>query len=90
MDRQQFEAELQKDGFSVREASMDAGTFNADHTHPFDARLFILDGEISVSYEGQTKTCRAGDVFSLDANILHSESVGPNGVSYVAGRREKP
>ena len=88
MDRAQFEASLAADGFSLRESSMEAGTHNPDHTHPFSARLLVLSGEISVSYDGQTKTCRAGDHFALDANILHSEKVGPKGVSYVARRKD--
>ena len=67
---------------------MDANTFNDVHTHPFDARLFVTEGEMTVSFEGSEKTCRAGDTFSLAANVPHTEKVGPDGVSYVAGRRE--
>ncbi len=87
MDRQTFEAELSRDGYELKENAMAAGTVNADHTHPFDARLFVLSGEIAVAYGGETHVCRAGDTFSLGANVAHSERVGPDGVSYVAGRR---
>lgn len=88
MDRSTFEAELARDGYECRESGMDAGTFNDTHTHPFDARLFVTAGEITVTFEGAEKTCRAGDSFSLSANIPHTERVGAEGVSYVAGRRE--
>lgn len=88
MDRETFEAGLKADGFEMREASMAPGTTNDEHTHPFDARLLILEGEITVAHEGQSQTCRAGDVFSLAAGVPHTETVGPAGVSYVAGRRE--
>ena len=88
MDRATFEAELTRDGYACRESGMDANTFNDTHTHPFDARLFVTAGEITVNFEGSEKTCRPGDSFSLAANIPHTEKVGPEGVSYVAGRRE--
>lgn len=87
MDRQTFEAELVRDGYEVVENGMRPGTFNPDHEHPFDARLFVLDGEITVAFDGESKTCRAGDSFALAAFVTHSETVGPDGVSYVAGRR---
>lgn len=87
MDRATFEAELVRDGYAVRESSLPANHNNADHVHDFDARLFVLSGEISVTHGGKTETCRAGDSFALAANTVHFERVGPEGVAYVAGRR---
>ena len=88
MDRQTFEAELARDGYEARENAMQPGAFNSDHEHPFDARLLVLAGEMTVAFDGQSKTCRPGDSFELAAFVTHSETVGPNGVSYVAGRRK--
>ena len=48
MDRIEFKEKMERDGFTVSEKSMAAGTVNRDHTHPFDARLFILDGHITI------------------------------------------
>ena len=48
MDRIEFKEKMERDGFTVSEKSMAAGTVNQDHTHPFDARLFILDGHITI------------------------------------------
>ena len=57
------------------------------HTHPFEARALILDGEITiVSEQGETH-CRPGDTFHLAANVPHTESYGPRGVKYLAGRK---
>lgn len=67
---------------------MEANTFNDTHTHPFYAWLFVTAGEITVNFEGSEKTCRSSDNFSLGAKIRHTEKVGPEGVSYAAGRRE--
>lgn len=88
MDRATFEAELARDGYTCRESGMDAGTFNDTHTHPFNARLFVTAGEITVTFGSEEKTCSAGDTFSLSANVPHTERVGAEGVSYVAGRLE--
>ena len=51
-------------------------------------QLLVTQGEISVTVDGETTTCRAGDRFALEANRVHSEVVGPEGVSYVVGRRQ--
>lgn len=86
-DARGFRAQAEADGYTVVEKRMAPGTVNPDHSHPFDARLLITDGEISVSVDGETTTCRAGDVFELDANRTHSEVIGPEGVCYLAARR---
>lgn len=87
MDKATFAEEIARDGYELVEASMDANLFNDTHTHPFDARLFVTSGELTVTFGGETKTCRAGDTFSLAANTEHTEKVGPDGVAYIAGRR---
>ncbi len=57
------------------------------HTHPFEAQALILSGEITIVAEGQTMHCGPGDIFRLDANIPHTECYGPQGVTYLAGRK---
>jgi len=49
--------------------------------------LYVLSGQLTVEYEGKTSTCGPGDTFSLSANIPHTERVGEEGVTYLAGRR---
>ena len=43
---------MERDGFTVSEKSMAAGTVNQDHTHPVDASLFVLDGYITIVQVG--------------------------------------
>lgn len=57
------------------------------HTHPFEARAMILAGEITVVANGQTWHCGPGDTFHLDADVPHTEHYGPQGVTYLAGRK---
>lgn len=87
MDRATWEAELQRDGFELKESSMAAGTHNPDHTHPFDARLYVLSGEITITQNGTPHTYGAGDNCEVLANQNHAEKVGTVDVTYLAGRR---
>lgn len=57
------------------------------HTHPFAAHALILDGEITVTSPTGTQHCKTGDTFQLAANVPHTESYGPQGVRYLAGRK---
>ena len=40
-----------------------------------------------VVVDGKETHCRPGDTFHLNANIMHTETYGPNGVKYIAGRK---
>ena len=89
MDRQEFEAGLQRDGFAAAvRVERQTGYRLGEHQHPFDARAFILDGEITLTVAGVATTYRAGDIFRLAAGTVHLESAGPAGVVYLSGRRE--
>ena len=88
MDRIKFKEKMERDGFTVNEKSMAAGTVNRDHTHPFDARLFVLHGHITIGQGGEEKIFGPGDICSVDANVGHSEKVGSlMDVSYLADLR---
>lgn len=57
------------------------------HTHPFEARALVTEGEITIEAEGSTRRYGPGDIFQLGANIPHVEHYGPQGVRYLAGRK---
>lgn len=57
------------------------------HTHPFEARALVTEGEITIEAEGGTRRYGPGDIFQLGANIPHAEHYGPQGVRYLAGRK---
>ena len=59
----------------------------APHTHPFDARGLIVAGELTLTWEGQTHTFRAGETFDMPAGCVHSEQWGPETTTFLAGRR---
>ncbi|MBS0639978.1 MAG: cupin domain-containing protein [Proteobacteria bacterium] len=87
MDRLAFERQLRTDGYRVVNASLKPNMVDPDHCHDFDARLFVLGGEITITRDGKAETFRPGDCCEIPAGTMHAEHVGPEGVAYVAGRR---
>jgi quercetin dioxygenase-like cupin family protein len=88
MNRADFEQELEGQGYrEVVDRQMEAGTVNPEHAHEFDARLLILEGEMTIVCGGEEHTYRSGDTFAMSAGRRHIERCGPQGVRYLAGRR---
>ena len=90
MDTAGFEAALKRDGFlEIVTKSMDPNVSLEEHTHPYDVRAMVLEGEVTLRFDGKVQTCRPGDSLTMAAGCAHSESYGPQGVTYIVGRRKK-
>lgn len=88
MDRATFEAALTRDGFEIVSISMKPEAINPAHVHPFDARVLVIDGAMTVDREDSgARTFQVGEFFELPAGCRHSETAGASGAAYVAGRR---
>lgn len=88
MERAVFEQELLGQGYAVSTVTRAAHGKLDMHSHPFEAKALILTGEIRIQCEGQEeKLYRPGEVFHLAREEPHSESYGPEGVSYLVGRK---
>lgn len=88
MDSGEFEGELKQAGFLDIETKKSPANFTSKpHSHPFDVRALVLDGEITLTKEGQPRTYRAGEIFEMDASCVHTEQYGPAGTTYLVGRR---
>ena len=88
MDRAHFESELREQGFKkIVDRRMEAGATKPEHAHEFDARLLILEGEMTIVCGGEERTYRSGDTFAMAAGRQHTECCGPQGVRYLAGLR---
>ena len=88
MDRTAFEAELQRDGYQIVVNTMQPGAINSEHAHDFDARLMVVAGEMTILAEGRRSIYKVGDTFSMTNGCRHAEHAGPEGATYVAGRRK--
>jgi quercetin dioxygenase-like cupin family protein len=47
----------------------------------------VIGGAITVTRAGKAQTFGAGDSCAVAAGEVHAETVGPQGVAYIAGRR---
>lgn len=89
MNTHEFEAALQRDGFTTVLRDFPAGTINDSHAHDYDVRALVTRGSITLQSEGREATYRTGQVFTMAAGCTHREVIGAEGVQFVAGRRSK-
>jgi quercetin dioxygenase-like cupin family protein len=87
MDKAEFEAGLRSDGFRVVNSSVRPNLVAPNHCHDFDARAFVLGGEITITRDNTPVTYRAGQCFEVPTGCMHAEHVGPEGVALLSGRR---
>ena len=88
MNESEFRAALVNEGFGdIEVRTVAANVHNQGHSHAFDVRALMLAGELTLSAQGTQATYRAGEIFSLPANCEHVEQFGPQGATYLVGRR---
>jgi quercetin dioxygenase-like cupin family protein len=88
MERTAFETELTRDGYEIVSITMQPDAVNPQHVHPFDARVMVVGGAMTVDREDTgARTFLVGEWFELQAGCRHSEAAGNAGATYVAGRR---
>ena len=57
--------------------AFDSGQGLSEHTSPFDAVVYILDGAAEITIEGEKKIVREGQMLIMPAQVPHS-LIGPN------------
>lgn len=88
MDHDAFRDALRRDGYlDIETKSAPPGKFVDTHSHPFDVRLLVLDGTVTITCDGEVRDLKPGDVYELGANIPHAEQYGPQGYTFLVGRR---
>lgn len=88
MNPDAFGHALQDAGFAeIETKALPAGHVNTAHAHPFEVRALVLDGDITLTTDGERRTYGAGDVFTMAAGREHVEHVGEAGVRYLVGRK---
>ena len=87
MNRAEFETACHAEGYrEIVDRRMRANATNSEHSHEFDARLLVLEGEMTITSEGEERIYRAGHTFAMSAGCRHAEQSGPEGARYLAGR----
>jgi uncharacterized cupin superfamily protein len=88
MQAAEFESTLKQDGFDeIQTRELPANMNNDVHEHTWDARTLVLAGEIALIMDGVRHTYREGQEFKMQAGCRHQESVGPDGVKVLVGRK---
>ena len=87
MDRAEFEADLRRAGYELREGEIKPNVHRGFHAHEFDARLFVLEGSITLVIGADRCTYGPGDSCNVPAGTMHEEHTEADGVRYLAGRR---
>jgi quercetin dioxygenase-like cupin family protein len=65
---------IQKDIGNITLFAFDAGQGLSEHTAPFDAVVYILDGTAEISIGGKTSTVKTGEMLIMPANVPHALS----------------
>jgi len=87
MDRAEFEASLRQEGDDVREGEIEPHRHREAHAHDFDARIFVLDGAVTLVFGTERVTYRLGGPRNITASTMNEEHTEADGARYVAGRR---
>jgi mannose-6-phosphate isomerase-like protein (cupin superfamily) len=87
MTRAEFETELRREGYEIREGEFKPDHHKAAHAHDFDARVLVLDGSVTMVYGNDHVTYGPGDACTVPAGTMHEEHTGAVGARYVSGRR---
>ena len=87
MDRAEFEADVRRECYELREGEIKPNVHRGSHAHEFDARLFVLEGSITLVFGADRGTYRPGASCNVPAG-MHQEHTEADGVRYLAGRDE--
>ena len=88
MDVKAIEKQLREEGFTHTYVWQDRPhACYPDHTHPTETAHIILEGEMTLTMDGQTHTFRAGERCDVRAGAVHSAEMGPAGCRYLIGEK---
>lgn len=63
---------LKKETGNITLFAFDKGQGLSEHTAPFDAVVYILDGQAEITIGGQPNTVSAGEMLIMPANVSHA------------------
>lgn len=88
MDVKAIEKQLREEGFAHTYVWQDHPHASyPDHTHPTETAHIILEGEMTLTMDGQTHTFRAGERCDVRAGAVHSAKIGPAGCRCLIGEK---
>ncbi|MCM5569266.1 cupin [Burkholderiaceae bacterium FT117] len=89
MDIEAFKRQLLADGYlEIVEKTMEPNLVIDMHSHPYDVRALVLAGTARIACSGEPeREYGPGDVLEVAAGRQHVERYGPDGYTFLVGRR---
>jgi hypothetical protein len=88
IDQKSLERQLHGDGFLHTYVWQDGpNAFYPDHTHAVQTAHIILEGEMTLTQAGATRTYAPGQRCDVAAGAVHSAKMGPRGCRYLIGEK---
>ncbi len=88
MNEKALEAKLRGEGFAHTYVWQDGpGANYPDHTHSGETAHIILEGEMTLTSGGASRTYRAGERCDVPAGAVHSARMGSQRCRYLIGER---
>ena len=87
-DLKLLERQLHDEGFLHTYVWQDGpNTSYPDHTHASETAHIVLDGEMTLTQGGETRTYGIGERCDVPARAAHSAKMGPRGCKYLIGEK---
>jgi len=84
----EFEDQLRKEGFKHIYVWQDGpDTWYPDHRHPTVSTHIILEGEMTLTLNGEARTYGVGERCDVPGRTVHSARMGPQGCRYLIGEK---
>lgn len=83
----EFRSKAADEGFKMGEITWEPHRDNPLHTHPFDIAVFLTKGSMTIDIGSQRTEFAVGECTALAAGTQHTETVGPEGVTFLICRR---
>ena len=87
METKEFAAKLKQGGYESETKTVPPNFASKPHAHEFDVWALIVNGQLTLTRGEKSETYRAGETFEMAAGCLHTEQYGPDGATYLVGRR---
>ena len=88
LDQTSLERGLRQEGFLHTYVWQDGpNAFYPDHTHASETAHIILDGEMTLTQRGETRTYGVGERCDVPAGAVHSAKMGARGCRYLIGEK---
>ena len=90
MKADEFEDQLRRDGYlDIKHRLVDQGQDTLPHSHDFDTRLLVQEGELTLVCGEVRRTYRAGEILDIPAGVEHCECYALGRLRFVAGLRRR-